>query len=116
MSTREDAERRFAQIEGERDYYRRMAERRGHEVEALRETVRLAERFARAKGRHHSQHAMCDLLEHFGLPCVRPGDEPEMAACACGDQFPPDSYGAGFMDANGGVCENCAAAGGGDEH
>lgn len=30
--------------------------------------------------------------------------------CACGDMYPPDSYGAGFMAANGGVCENCAAA------
>ncbi len=45
------------------------------ERDALRETARLAERFARAKGRHHSQHAACDLMEHFGLPCVRPGGE-----------------------------------------
>ncbi|MDR5867981.1 DUF883 domain-containing protein [Halomonas koreensis] len=41
----------------------------------LRETARLAEHFARAKGRHHSQHAACDLMEHLGLPCVRPGEE-----------------------------------------
>lgn len=81
----------------------------------LRETARLAERFARAKGRHHSQHAACDLMEHFGLPCVRPGAQVVMVKCACGDRFPPDSYGAGFMDANGGVCENCAAAGGGGD-
>ncbi len=85
------------------------------EVEHLRETARLAERFARAKGRHHSQQAMCDLLDHFGLPCVRPGEETEMATCGCGDRFPTDSYSAGFMDANGGVCENCAAAGGGGD-
>lgn len=84
------------------------------ELESLRKTARLAERFARAKGRHHSQQAMCDLMEHFGVPCVRPGKE-SMATCACGDQFPPDSYGAGFMDANGGVCANCAAAEGGGE-
>lgn len=49
-------------------------------LEAAEEKVnaaRLAERFARAKGRHHSQRAMCDLLEHFGLPCTRPrgGDD-----------------------------------------
>ncbi|WP_069384008.1 hypothetical protein [Halomonas caseinilytica] len=42
-------------------------------VAELEETARLAERFARAKGRHHSQQAACDLMEHFGLPCVRPG-------------------------------------------
>ncbi|MCM8742391.1 hypothetical protein [Pseudomonas koreensis] len=30
--------------------------------------------------------------------------------CACGDGHPANSYGAGFMDANGGVCANCDAA------
>lgn len=45
------------------------------EGQELRETARLAERFARAKGRHHSQHAACDLMEHLGLPCVRTGEE-----------------------------------------
>lgn len=49
----------------------------GCEVERLQEVERLALSFAKAKGRHHSQHAMCDLLEHFGMPCTRPGDEPE---------------------------------------
>lgn len=39
------------------------------------QTARLAERFARAKGRYHSQHAMCDLMDHLGLPCTRPGRE-----------------------------------------
>jgi len=29
--------------------------------------------------------------------------------CACGDGYPADSYGAGFMDANNGICENCQA-------
>ncbi len=42
------------------------------ELARLRETARLAERFAKSKGRYHSQSAMCDLLEHFGLPCERP--------------------------------------------
>ena len=27
--------------------------------------------------------------------------------CGCGDMYPPKSYGAGFIAANGGVCENC---------
>ena len=30
--------------------------------------------------------------------------------CACGDGYPVNSYGAGFMDANNGVCANCDAA------
>ena len=56
-------------LESEREANARLTE----ENDRLHETARLAERFARAKGRHNSQHAMCDLLEHFGLPCVRPG-------------------------------------------
>lgn len=36
------------------------------------EVKRLAERFVNAKGRYHSQIAMCDLMNHFGKPCVRP--------------------------------------------
>lgn len=38
---------------------------------------------------------------------------PEVAAasveyqCACGDVYPGDSFGAGYMAANNGVCENC---------
>jgi len=39
----------------------------------------------------------------------------EIIWCACGDGYPANSYGAGFMDANGGVCENCDAANGGFE-
>ncbi|HAL69301.1 MAG TPA: hypothetical protein DCP84_16715 [Pseudomonas sp.] len=34
----------------------------------------------------------------------------ELVWCACGDGFPPNSYGAGFMDANNGVCWSCDAA------
>jgi hypothetical protein len=34
----------------------------------------------------------------------------EITWCACGDGHAASSYGAGFMDANGGVCENCDAA------
>jgi hypothetical protein len=34
----------------------------------------------------------------------------EIIWCECGDGYPANSYGAGFMDANGGVCENCDAA------
>lgn len=31
--------------------------------------------------------------------------------CACGDRYAGNSYGAGFMDANNGICPNCDAAG-----
>ena len=34
----------------------------------------------------------------------------EVIWCACGDGYAANSYGAGFMDANGGVCANCDAA------
>lgn len=36
-------------------------------------------------------------------------DTPHIA-CACGDSYPDGSYGAGFIVAKGGVCENCDAA------
>lgn len=66
-------------IVDERDALRRTVARQDRRIrdleasrEALRETARLAEAFARAKGRYHSQQAACDLMEHFGLPCFRP--------------------------------------------
>ena len=34
----------------------------------------------------------------------------EVVWCSCGDGHAANSYGAGFMDANGGVCANCDAA------
>lgn len=34
----------------------------------------------------------------------------EIIWCECGDGYPANSYGAGFMAANDGVCENCDAA------
>lgn len=40
----------------------------------------------------------------------------EVIWCACGDGHAANSYGAGFMDANGGVCANCDAATGKGEH
>lgn len=47
----------------------------GCEIDNLRKIERLARTFANAKGRYHSQQAMCDLLNHFGKPCVRPSNE-----------------------------------------
>ena len=38
------------------------------------------------------------------------GPSKEIIWCACGDGHAANSYGAGFMDANGGVCANCDAA------
>ena len=43
-----------------------------------------------------------------GLPKHAPSSE--IIWCECGDGYPANSYGAGFMDANGGVCANCDAA------
>lgn len=34
----------------------------------------------------------------------------EVVWCSCGDGYAANSYGAGFMDANDGVCANCDAA------
>jgi hypothetical protein len=33
-----------------------------------------------------------------------------MSWCGCGDGYPKGSLDAGFMDASGGICQNCAAA------
>lgn len=41
---------------------------------------------------------------------AQPSPAPVLVHCACGDAFPVNSYGAGFMDANNGVCQNCDAA------
>jgi len=38
----------------------------------------------------------------------RLGDR-QVVSCACGDSYPANSYGAGFIVANDGVCENCDA-------
>lgn len=57
---------------------------------------------------------MWSQTEGYGMPIKNVigwlevvDDSGEPAVCACGDQYAPRSYGAGFMDANGGVCENC---------
>jgi hypothetical protein len=34
----------------------------------------------------------------------------EMVWCGCGDGYPKGSFDAGYMDASGGICQNCAAA------
>lgn len=41
-------------------------------VAEVKKTADLAETFAKAKGRFHSQQAMCDLLKHLNLPFTRP--------------------------------------------
>lgn len=60
--------------------------------------VKLAGAMSRLRAKHNDWTAP----EHF------PTDE--LVWCACGDGFPPNSYGAGFMDANNGVCWSCDAA------
>lgn len=48
-----------------------------------------------------------DLLAALGQEL---GPSKEIIWCACGDGYPVNSYGAGLMDANEGVCANCDAA------
>ena len=67
-----------------------------------------------------SQHALITSAAGAVIATVnrlrdtrRPKDRAETGAiiwCACGDGHAANSYGAGFMDANGGVCANCDAA------
>ncbi|WP_017521997.1 hypothetical protein ACQCLI_18345 [Pseudomonas nitroreducens] len=66
---------------------------------------------------HGSEMVFTDKLDHNGNhievdcpDCAQPSPAPELVHCACGDAFPVNSYGAGFMDANNGVCQNCDAA------
>lgn len=67
-----------------------------------------------------SQHALITSAAGAVIATVnrlrdarRPKNRDETDAiiwCACGDGYAANSYGAGFMDANGGVCANCDAA------
>ena len=67
-----------------------------------------------------SQHALISSAAGAVIATVnrlrdarRPKNRDETDAiiwCACGDGHAANSYGAGFMDANGGVCANCDAA------
>lgn len=67
-----------------------------------------------------SQHALISSAAGAVIATVnrlrdarRPKNRDETDAiiwCACGDGYAANSYGAGFMDANGGVCANCDAA------
>ncbi len=45
-------------------------------ISHMKKTAMLGEKFARAKGRFHSQQAMCDLMDHLGMQCVRPEKSP----------------------------------------
>lgn len=59
-----------------------------------------------------SQEVAAVLIEARRLNSspVSAGDVLTSSECACGDQYPANSYGAGFMAANNGVCENCDAS------
>lgn len=41
-------------------------------ISHMKKTAQLGEKFAKAKGRFYSQQAMCDLMDHLGMQCVRP--------------------------------------------
>lgn len=50
------------------------------------------------------------ILAAVNSMVAKPSPAQELVHCACGDAFQVNSYGAGFMDANNGVCQNCDAA------
>ncbi|HFQ8053056.1 TPA: hypothetical protein ACHTCR_004933 [Pseudomonas putida] len=76
------------------------------EIEALRKDAELLAlgraKLAGAMSRLRAKHN--DWTAPEALPAA------ELVWCACGDGFPPNSYGAGFMDANNGICWSCDAA------
>lgn len=108
-----------AEIEELRKYgeeFAVLAERRREEVETLRK-----ERDGRHPFKPFHEPAIgftgcviCGVYtDHGGLPCPKTRATAdaavgqEMIWCACGDGYPVNSHGAGFMDANNGVCANC---------
>ncbi|MEK2607717.1 hypothetical protein WLF18_01165 [Pseudomonas shirazensis] len=90
----------------ERNAQMRQRDQLKAENEELRKDVDLVTagrvKLAGAMSRLRAKHNDWTAPEHF------PTDE--LVWCACGDGFPPNSYGAGFMDANNGVCWSCDAA------
>lgn len=67
-------------------------------------------------GKTHTEYALASnpaavlalIAENEALRKHQPSAE--VIWCECGDGHAANSYGAGFMDANGGVCANCDAA------
>lgn len=55
-----------------------------------------------------------DMFAELPVEVASADSEPGMVQCACGDQFPADSWGAGFMAAAG-CCFGCDAARDADE-
>ncbi|GEM_PF-2967271 len=88
------------------DRYEQIIEDLKAENEALRKDLELLAigraKLAGAMSRLRSKHN--DWAAPEALPAA------ELVWCACGDGFPPNSYGSGFMDANNGVCWSCDAA------
>ncbi|UVL42549.1 hypothetical protein LOY55_10790 [Pseudomonas sp. B21-040] len=70
------------------------------------ERVLLAESLAREKALQLHLNAADQRIDEL----TQSKAEPETVWCACGDGHAANSYGAGFMAANSGVCENCDAA------
>lgn len=75
-------------------------------AEALRSIEALAAAWIRASEAGAARHEIAKP-ENVARE-VQPPQAEEV--CACGDIYPADSFGAGFMAANNGVCENCDAA------
>lgn len=52
-----------------------------------------------------------NLLNHPGRTSLGPDGAAAKYQCGCGDIYPSTSFGAGYMAANNGVCENCDVMG-----
>lgn len=112
-NARDSARRERDQLKAENEDYKSGQERYEQiiedlkaEIEALRKDAELLAlgraKLAGAMSRLRAKHN--DWTAPEALPAA------ELVWCACGDGFPPNSYGAGFMDANNGICWSCDAA------
>ena len=106
QQTSEELAAHMRYLQGLPGWHDPLADRLWQEVEALR-----AEVAGLRTGYEAYEQVNAELkAEVEGLRKLGPSKE--IIWCACGDGYPVNSYGAGFMAANGDVCENCDAANG----
>lgn len=94
-------------VDGEHDQEEDQAERYHYHCEAQLLLAKIGGEYSDyALVPEHALKAQADEIQLLR----KHAPSSEIIWCACGDGYPANSYGAGFMDANGGVCENCDAA------
>lgn len=104
QQTSEELAAHMRYLQGLPGWHDPLADRLWQEVEALR-----AEISGLKTGYEAYERVNAELkAEVEGLRKLGPSKE--IIWCACGDGYPVNSYGAGFMDANNGACANCDAA------